>query len=536
MTTFGLRNRIRKMALPLGTGSVPKGLMAAACVGMLSLAGCSNPASGASSSGGGTLSMGINIQIPTGLNPALWTPGTSNPYFEAAYDSLLYLDANGQAKPDLATSWGYKNGDPLEFDITLRDGVKFTDGSPLTPQSVADSLMYYKNAGGSAASNMAAVSSVQVTGANTLAIHLSQDNPDLVWLLSQNGLAGDIVGPQGIKDPSSLKTKTDGTGPYVLDPSQTTALQTYTYTKNPSYWNAASVHYSKFVLKVITDANAMLSALQSNQIQAGIGTSATTDAAKRAGLNVLSAPSRVVTAVIGDRSGTVAKPLASLQVRQALNLALDRSSMSSSILGAASKPTDEPFTPGSPAFDPQSQSLYPYDISKAKQLLAGAGYGSGFELPVACFSAEPEWCQAAQILQSQWAQLGVTVKISQFSTPAAYTPAVSSKQFPVSFITTGSGSPYLALNSLAKGVMTNPWHLQDPEYQKLMTAAAAAPSDQAAQAEQAVTNYIVNQAWYVPIGTDNNSYFLNKNIKNAGISAGNPFVDPFGPTSDGSWS
>ena len=517
--------------------------VAAALTGVaLAVAACSSSSTSTASSStaakagvSNTLTMGINVQIPTGLNPALWIPGNSNPYFEPAYDSLLYLAPSGQYLPDLATSWGFVGSGSKQFDLTIRSGVHFSDGSLLTPAAVAGYIKYYKSAGGASASNLASVQSVDVTGPSTVAIHLSQGNPDLPYLLSQNGLAGDIVSPQALKNPSSLKAATDGAGPYELAPSQTIALQTYTYVPNPHYWDPSAVKFQKFVLKVITEPNAMLSSLQSGQIQAALGTTSTASSASSAGFNVISVPTQVVTVVLGDRTGQVSKALSSLQVRQALNLAVDRAQITQAVFGKYGVATDEVTPPGGQGYSSAASDYYPYDLSKAKQLLQAAGYGSGFTLPMACFTGDPTWCEIAQALQAEWSQIGVNVKLSSYATPAAYTPAVLSKKFPATLIVTGNSSGYINLTSLNTAGMTDPWGIVDPAFSKMLTQVASSTSAQIAASEAAATDYVVKNAWFVPVGTESVIYFVNKNIQNVAVSAQQTLWDPFSPIASYDW-
>src|SRR5262245_44447936 len=111
----------------------------------LALASCSQPASTTPSTSGGrggTLTIAANYG-PTSLDPALQSVDpVNNQYIYPIYDYLTRLGADGKAEPDLATSWKYTDTTNTTFQLKLRDGVKFADGTALTAAAVVASLNY----------------------------------------------------------------------------------------------------------------------------------------------------------------------------------------------------------------------------------------------------------------------------------------------------------------------------------------------------------------------------------------------------------
>ncbi len=85
------------------------------------------------------------------------------------------------------------------------------------------------------ASRIANMASIEVTGPLSLRITLVKSNPILEYLFSPRSLTGAIVGPEGIADPASLGTSTDGAGKYVLDVADTVTGQQYTFVPNENY-------------------------------------------------------------------------------------------------------------------------------------------------------------------------------------------------------------------------------------------------------------------------------------------------------------
>src|ERR1700722_11323296 len=109
-------------------------LTSAAC------AGSGSPASGSSvtsSHNGGTLTI-ANDATPVSLDPSISGIDDLAIFVQPAYESLITLQPGGQLTPGLATSWKFLNSNNTQFQLTLRQGVKFSDGTPMTAQAVAN--------------------------------------------------------------------------------------------------------------------------------------------------------------------------------------------------------------------------------------------------------------------------------------------------------------------------------------------------------------------------------------------------------------
>lgn len=129
-------------------------------LGSFGVAGASSTgASAAASTGSATLTLGV-AAAPDSLAAS---DGAGPPWYgQAVYDSLLrYADTN-QLVPDLATAWSYNSTDTA-LTMTLRGGVKFTDGTPLTASVVAENLSRLKSSTSTIADQLSSVSSIVVT-------------------------------------------------------------------------------------------------------------------------------------------------------------------------------------------------------------------------------------------------------------------------------------------------------------------------------------------------------------------------------------
>jgi len=259
---------------------------------------------------------------PQTLDPAKTVQNDA--WFQApAYQPLIVRRSDGSLQPGLATSWQYVSSDNTALELRLRPGVKFSDGSTLTAQTVVDHFEYVLKSGGQFAPLFAG-DQFTATGPLTVLIKTPKPNPDLPTLLTQDDVVGGVISPTGLKNPAKLGTQTFGAGPYTLDPGQTVPGDHYTYLQNPNYYDKASVHWKKLVIRVITNPQAALNAMKTGQVDFAVGDSTTLAAAKQAGLTVSMTPLLWTGVTLADRNGKMSKPLADVRVRQALNYGTDR--------------------------------------------------------------------------------------------------------------------------------------------------------------------------------------------------------------------
>jgi peptide/nickel transport system substrate-binding protein len=479
----------------------------------------------------------LQFTAPVSLNPALGGTSESDVVFGALdYDSLIYQNGNGTYTGDLATAWSYKRGSHNEdFDMTIRKGAKFSDGSAVTPAAVVNSLEYFKKADGPQSSYLAALTSAKASGGK-VELKFSAPTPDLPFLLSQEENAGQIIGPKGIADPKSLTTTSDGAGPYVLSSSQSIANSSYAFTLNSHYWNLAALHYKTIIVKVISDPQTAISSAQAGQIDA-LTSLPTTEgpAVESAGLNEYAEPFSIATLIPMQRSGN--SPLAKVQVRQAINDSVDRAALAKGLGGTGSVPTDEVALPGTTGYDPSLSHAYTYSIAKAKKLLAQAGYPHGFKLTVLdTLALDPNGDIGAE-LKSELARIGITLTITETPSPAQFVPAALSKKYDAEiwpFSQDGNGFPYAVQFSLAP--FTNVFNTQSPALDKLMATAGAASSKAADADYKKVTDYLTRNAWYVPLFSLQSVFGVSKSV--TGVQAPSVLttvIDPIGMTANTTW-
>ncbi|MEV2213325.1 ABC transporter substrate-binding protein [Streptomyces sp. NPDC050997] len=458
---------------------------------------------------------------PNSLNPALG--GSSDPqqyFFELAYDTLIRQAPNGKYTPALAVKWGFVGSDSKTFDITLRSGVKFNDGSALTAAGVKKSLQYYAKAGGPLAADLAPVGSIDVLTGLKLRIHLKTSDPLLPLYLSRP-TTGEIISPIGLDKKDELGTTTHGAGPYMIDASGTVSGQTYTYVPNPRYFDKSRVHWKKVVVKVIKDENTTLSAFRSGEVDYALGDSTTAKAAKSAGFQVLSSPYSIMQLMIMDRAGTMTKALSDRRVRQAMMYGINRDSIAKALYGTYAKGWDYPVLAGTSGYTRGSEGKYAYDVDKAKKLLAEAGYPGGFTLPITVNLTGVGEPQAAEAFAAEMANIGINVKIN---VPANVNELFSTyTKYPAMMFDYGVGiaPPYAQGNDLLYS-WGNPFKVGDKQLDTLYRQAASAPTAQLQeQGWQKFTQRLSDLSWTIPMVSMEKVVYARPGLQGIGLSTTN---------------
>src|SRR6476619_5418643 len=135
---LGASGTVRRFCL--GGTALLLGLVVAACGGGSSTSGGNTPASSTAPKTGGSLTVlegaGFAGDWPAGLDPATNINGAADQsYMDAVYGELFELGPKGKIINDLATGYSFSN-DAKTITITLRQGVKFTDGTPFNADAV----------------------------------------------------------------------------------------------------------------------------------------------------------------------------------------------------------------------------------------------------------------------------------------------------------------------------------------------------------------------------------------------------------------
>jgi ABC-type transport system substrate-binding protein len=470
---------------------------------------------------GGTLTVAY-ASVPQTLDPAK-TVQNNSLYQALAYQPLIVRRSDGSLQPGLATSWRYAGGDNTQLELQLRPGVKFSDGSSLTAQVVVDHFKYVLRSGGQFVPLLAG-DTFTATGPLTVVIRTPKPNPDLPTLLTQDNVVGGVISPVGLKNTAKLGTQTSGAGPYMLDSAATVAGDHYTFVQNPNYYDKDSVHWTKVVVRAITNPQATLNAMKTGQVDFAVGDASTIAAANQAGITVSMTPLLWTGVTLADRAGTTSKPLADVRVRQALNYATDRKTIAPALFPDGGRPTSQLTVPGGYGYDPKLDEAYPYDVDKAKQLLTDAGYPDGFSLKIV--TAEYQSMNlVAQALAQQWKNVGVTLQITDRANANQYFSEAFAPKYPAFMTIFGQQPIWTEGPSLfLPSALFNPFRTTDPKLQALYDEAAKATGEAKDKADQAVEAYLVHQAWFVPVVATGLPYYTTTKVTGASVSPKAPLA------------
>jgi peptide/nickel transport system substrate-binding protein len=462
---------------------------------------------------------------PTTLNPVLSGNGDPLEFFlELSYDSLIRFEPNGTYAPDLATSWGYVGTGNTVFTMKLRSGVRFSDGSYLTAAAVKAFLEYYAKSGTFA--SRFNFKSITVTGPLSLKITLNQADPELPYYFNQDLVSGDVTSAQATAHPTPLGTTTDGAGPYVLDASATVTGTKYVYVPNKYYWNPSAIHWKKVVVDIISDPTATLDALKTGEVQVAMGQTTTAAAAKSDGLKVFADPYTWDSVFLMDRNGKVVPALGNLKVRQALNYAVDRPAIAKALFGQYGQADDETAVPGYPGYNSADANLYPYNLTKAKKLLAEAGYSNGFSMSMLAYNLQPAETTFAQAIASEWSNIGVNVSIETPPSIGEYSSDLEGLKYPAQVFEYGAQPIFVDASEviMPNGGLLNPFKSDDPVMVNDENMIATASAAEQTAASNKLETRVLDQAWFVPVATNDETFYVAKSI--GGFVLDPPEVSP----------
>jgi peptide/nickel transport system substrate-binding protein len=378
---------------------------AARWISIAALVGAMAACSGSDSSGDAdtsTLKAGSLLQ-PSSLDPVNVTGGHDMTFLRLIYDRLLETDVDGKVKEGLATEWGYSD-DRKSFNLTLREGVKFSDGSALDAEAVKANLE--RGFKLTKLGLITSVDSVEVVSPTELKLNLGSKSAWLAEQLAHNG--GFMVSPKAIEGSDDVSGNPIGSGPYVIEKNVSGSQMLLT--KNKDYWNDDRGHYEKIDLKFFKTPVSMNQALQAGQIRVAARTALTDidTLSKADDIKVEVDPSLAHYHV---QFNMVSPKMKDIKVRQAFNYALDREALAKAGTGGHGEATQSLYPPSSEYSTDETQSMWSYDPAKAKQLLADAGYADGIELKCSTYTGSGYETSSPYILE-QLEAVGIKVDLT----------------------------------------------------------------------------------------------------------------------------
>ncbi len=448
-----------------------------------------------SAGSGGLLKVALPAGVMTSLSPQPYGVN-SNWFSRAIYDPVVNLSGTTPT-PGLATSWTFAPGDS-SLTLTLRSGVKFSDGSTLAASDVVWNINWLKQAttGAQAFALWQEVTATAPTP-TTVTLAFAHPVPEIFGMLAD----ALIVKPNG-------QTKGIGTGPFVV--KAFTPGTSLTLTRNTAYWQPDEPKLSGIDFTNYPDASSATLALKSGTVNMIVGPQLTAVAGlKSSGFTVTAAPA---TGNYDLLFNTTSAPLNNSLVREALSLAFNRQQFVQTALMGDGAVSYSIWPPDSPAFTTAGNSGS-FDLAKAKQLLTQAGVGP-FTLNVETPAFLPQ-TTFLPIYQQNLATIGVTLNIKTID-PATWASAASTGNFPQALAHIyqfANSDPGLLFIAFPFRPTANAEHFTATTYTQ---AVAQASTWQAVSARisdySKIGDYVKQEAFMLPLATYSNFYATASNV------------------------
>jgi peptide/nickel transport system substrate-binding protein len=432
---------------------------------------------------GGTLVVAL-ISEPTQIvATSSWNGG-----FIAAqvFDTLLRFDPNLNLVPGLAQSFEVNEKEGY-YKFVLRDGVKFHDGKPLTPEDIKFTFEQIVSKYTSFGALYFANTTVTIIDSRTVIIKPGKFMPgaqlplfaavDTTPILPKHLLEG-----QDFLKSEFITTKPVGTGPYKL---VSWVKGSYIeLVRNSDYWDKPRPYLDRIIVRFISDPAALIAGLKKGEISyvfRGIPYEAVPDLQRTPGLKVFihDRPPYVAALWINVKSS----PLSDPKVREAIMYALNRTEIAEKATFRLAKPVDYMIDPAMVLPSPGIKK-YAYDPSTAEKLLDEAGYRKGpdgkrFAIELLTRTGEPDEQIIAQLVRDQLSKVGIDVNIKSVDF-ATYLSLQTKFQYQIATVKYWI-SPlwtYQLFHSkwIGKGAFTNNFQYSNPEVDRLLDLWLAEPS------------------------------------------------------------
>jgi len=346
---------------------------------------------------------------PQSIDPQFSRTGNNQMTAMHIFERLVATDENLRMSPALATSW--RNVNPTTWEVTLRKGVRFHDGTPFTADDVVFSIERAPKVPGSPASFAQSVQSIAtIEIVNPWQIRFTTKMPDPMFMDNLGTLF--IVSRKHTAQATSADFNSGkaafGTGPYKFvrwSPGDRLEL-----VRNEEYWGAKPAA-EKVSMRFITNDAARVAALLSGSVdvidqvppadlpklrkdpKTGVFETATVRLVYIALNQNPTAP--FVTDLEGKPLAT--NPFNDSRVRKAISVMLDRAGLVSRVLYGSGEPTVQIVPQGVTGYNPALKTTPP-NIKEAQRLLAEAGYPKGFGITL--HSSNDRFLQDREVAQA----------------------------------------------------------------------------------------------------------------------------------------
>ncbi|MBB2183377.1 peptide ABC transporter substrate-binding protein [Lachnospiraceae bacterium MD1] len=489
----------------------------------------------------------LAVQIgpdPETIDPALNSAVDGGNMLLYTHECLLIIDKNNQIAPGQAETYEVSE-DGLTWTFHLRDGLKWSDGSPLTAKDfvyswkrVCDPLVaapyaetvlsMVKGYDEAIAGNLDALG-VSAPDDKTFVVELSTNCPyfaSIAAFATLSPVQQATIEANG--DAWATKAETYiGNGSFYI--SEWVPGSHITMKKNPNYWNADAIKLDSIKFVLMEDSNAAYSAYKSGEV-----------------LMIKDVPTEEIPSLQGNSDfyvepiiGTyyvslndAIEPFNNKLVRKALSLAVDREYVAGTLMQGTYSPASNFMGPGwidtdGKPFIDNANGGKPYidtsnfkaNLEEAKKVLAEAGYPNGEGFPVITYSTNDMGYHkvVAEYLQQAWAELGITLEV-EIVEWSSFTPMRRAGDYQISrngWVGDYS-DPSNMLDLFISTNGNNDGKYNNPEYDAAMEISRKTtdPAERSAALHKA-EDIMMEDAACIPIAYYNDFYLQSDKIKDA---------------------
>ncbi len=375
---------------------------------------------------GGSMIVTYKDDVST-LDPAIGYDWQNWSMIKSLFDGLMdYKPGTTELMPDLAESYEI-SADGTVFTFKLRQGVKFHNGRELTASDVKYSIERVVNpatqspgqgffasikgfeemAGGSATE----LSGVTTPDDHTVVFELTRPDATFLHVMALNfsfAVPKEAVDEHG----ADFATHPVGTGAFKL--REWTLGQRVVFERNPDYYREGVPYLDEITFEIGQEPTVALLRLQRGEVDIlGDGIPPAQFA------EVMADPANEGLIVEGGQLHTgyvtmnvTQPPFDDVRVRQAVNMAINKDRVVR-IINNRAVPANQPLPPAMPGYDTAYEG-YPFDVAKAKELLAEAGHPDGFATELYVMNTDPN-PRIAQAIQQDLAQIGITAELKSLA-------------------------------------------------------------------------------------------------------------------------
>ena len=346
------------------------------------------------------LNVGIAQDLDDSLDPHQTVAAGTREVLFNIFEGLVKPNSDGEMIPAVAEKYTLSE-DGTTYTFTLREGVKFHNGQTVTAEDVVYSInrcaAVPEGQEKPLVAAFSAVKSVEALDEKTVAVTIAQRDLEFISYMTAAIIPADY---------ENQDTAPVGTGPFKF--VSRTPQQDFVMERFEDYWGAPA-WLDKVTYKICENADALVMNLNGGSIDLCAHLTSAQASQLNQNFQVLEGTMNLVQAIYLNNQ---AKPFDNQLVRQALCYAIDRQGIMDMVADGHGTAVGSSIYPAfTKYFLPELVDKYPHDVSKAKELLAQAGYPDGFDMTISVPNNYQPHMDTAEVVAEQLREAGINVTI-----------------------------------------------------------------------------------------------------------------------------